>query len=150
MVDGLLQRTGKEARGVVLEKAFSPEKDYVKFDITSAYDTKKLSTLERSFTFTRGQSPSLEIEDKVLLKESCPFEEALVIFGDVEKNPDGVLTVTYNGVSVRVKVETDCGPYEIVSERINEDMLGKVQPLRIGFVFKDKIKQGYFKLTVMP
>lgn len=150
VIDGFTQRTGKEARGVVVEKSFSALQDYVKLDMRSAYGSLKLLKLERSFKFNRGAKPSLEICDEFAFKAPASFEEALIVFGDFERMSDGSLAVSYKGRTVSIRIETGQASFDIARERFDEHMLCEVKPLRIGLKLKDAVKEGVVKIIVEP
>ncbi len=143
VVDGLLQRTGAEAKGVVISTDFTPARDSIRLDLKSAYASPKLLKLERSFIFSRTEPCSIEVRDDFELSSPGSFEEALVVFGDFEALPDGRLKISYKEHSAVVSIESGCGTYEIVSERLEEDMIGKVKPLRIGVRLKGQTAKGF-------
>lgn len=59
LVNGHLQKTGAAARGVVLEKVFSPQKDQFVIDMTSAYSYPGVKSVVRAFTYYRNVSPEI-------------------------------------------------------------------------------------------
>jgi len=146
-INGKLQRTGAVAKAEILETSFSDEADSLRLGLKSAYDDPSLLKLERRFVFKRAEPCSVEVRDDFEFSSPGSFEEAIVVFGEVEELPDGRLKISFKGHSAIAKLESDCGPFALVKERIDEDTLGKTKPLRVGFQPKAKASKGYVSLT---
>jgi len=83
--NGILQGTGAEFKATVLKTEFTPERDVVVLDLSKAYPERVgLDTFTRTFTFTRGENASFEIEDAIKLSDPTLIEEPFVWSG---KNP---------------------------------------------------------------
>jgi hypothetical protein len=145
-----LQRTGRAAQAVILETNFTAAADVFKLDIRSAYAVPALQKLERTFKFQRGANPSLEVRDEIQLSKPTAFETVLVTWGKVKKLEANRLQITDGDSSAIVTIATDGQPFELKQEVLDEDMLCKRQPTRLGFVFKNKITSGNFTFKIEP
>ncbi|MCA9448501.1 MAG: heparinase II/III family protein, partial [Candidatus Omnitrophica bacterium] len=77
IVAGQLQKLGREAQGVVLQSDFTPERDTLSIDLTSAYGAPTLEKLVRTFIYDRTGDGTFTIRDTVRFKEPTEFGTAL-------------------------------------------------------------------------
>jgi hypothetical protein len=150
VVDGKLQRTGADARGVVLQAQFSDREDSLKLDLRSAYPAKSLQKLERTFVFRRGNSPSLLVTDDIAFETPGNFETALVTWGDWRRDGADALVITDGGKSLRVEIVTGGVPFEVRAEILDEDVRTPKKPLRLGIAFKKPVAAGQVTLRISP
>lgn len=150
VVAGKLQSTGAKARAVIAGREFTEENDSIVFDITSAYDVKSLNKLTRSFAYSRSGTGSLTVKDEVSFSSPESFGTALISYGTFIKSDDGMSGVVSNGKdSVRIEVSAS-GPVEIGTEIIEEEMMFKKKPLRIGIKLREPVAQGSITVKISP
>lgn len=150
VVDGKLQKTGADARGVVLQTQFSDREDSLKLDLRSAYPAKALRKLERTFVFRRGESPSLSVSDDIAFETPGNFETALVTWGEWKRDGADALVITDGGKSLRVEIATGGVPFEVRVETLDEDVRTPKKPVRLGIVLKEPVAAGQVTLRISP
>jgi hypothetical protein len=150
VVAGQLQRTGREAAARVVNTEFTPERDTLVLDITSAYEIPALRKLERAFEFRRGGKGALTVTDTAEFSEPSRFETALVTLGDwIQEAPDRILV--HDGESmVRVRIDTGGAAFTFKPERIEEDSHAPSPPLRLGIVLDPPATAAKVALEIVP
>jgi hypothetical protein len=144
-----LQRTGADAKAVVLRTGFTEQQDTFTLDIRSAYPPPELEKLERTFVFDRV-NPSLTVTDEVQFAGARPFETALITWGEFKKASDNAFLIVDGKEAVRVQIETGNLPFTIKSETLNEDVHTPKKPLRIGIALKDPVEGANVRLRITP
>ena len=147
---GQLQKTGADARGVVLQTQFSEQEDLLKLDLRSAYPAKALQKLERTFVFRRGESPSLSVTDDIAFETPGNFETALVTWGDWKRDGADAIVITDGGKSLRVEIATGGVPFEVRAETLEEDVRTPKKPVRLGIALKEAVASGQVTLRISP
>ena len=150
IIAGQLQRNGKAAQAVVLATNFTAAADSIVFDLRSAYPIKDMDKLQRSFTFRRGPSPSLEVRDDVSFIFPANFESALITWGKIRRVGKDELEISDHGSAVRVLIDTGGRPYHLREETINEDTENHRKPVHLGIVLDDKISGAVVTLRISP
>ena len=150
VVAGQLQRTGAEARGVVLAKKFTEAADTLTLDIRSAYAVADLQKLERTFVFQRGESPSLEVRDELKLSSPETFESALITWGKIRRVGENELEIADGEDAVRVTIDTQGRAFELKQETINENVWSKRKPVRLGIALAAKVSAATVTLRISP
>ena len=148
VVDGRFQVAGNAARGIVLKTSFSESADRISIDLRSCYPVKDLTRLERDWTYQRGDSPSLTIDDRFACGREIPFESALVALGAWCRLPSGDLAVTGpNQAAVTVKIESS-GP--VATELTKIINPGRPTVFRLGIRLSNPAKDGWIRTVVSP
>ena len=150
VIGGQLQRTGADARAVVLGTDFGDEKDRLVLDIRSAYSVPELKSLHRTFVFRRGGSAALTVRDEVTFSDPKVFETTLVTWGDWKRLSETELLVSDEGGAVRVKIDTGGEPFKISAERLNEDVPTRTKPVRLGIALNAPVKAATVSLAITP
>jgi hypothetical protein len=150
IVAGELQRSGAEAKGVILKSHFTAAADEFQLDIRSAYGVPALEKLVRTFTFARGAEPSLSVSDTVKFSTPETFETALITWGTIQPVGANALEITDGTSRVRVTIDTEGRPYTWAQELINEDVEAKRKPYHLGIKLADKISAGTITLRIEP
>lgn len=150
VVDGKLQRTGADARGVVLQTHFSETEDTLKLDLRSAYPAKGLRKLERTFSFRRGETPSLAVTDGFEFEAPGNFETALVTWGDWKRAGADAIVITDGDKSLRVEIVTGGVPFEVIAETLAEDVRTPKQPVRLAIALREPVASGQVTLRISP
>lgn len=150
VVDGKLQKTGADARGVMLQTQFSDREDLLKLDLRSAYPVRALRKLERTFVFRRGESPSLLVTDDIAFEAPGNFETALVTWGEWKRAGADALVITEGDRSLRVEIATGGIPFECRAETLDEDVRTPQKPVRLGIALKEPVMSGQVTLRITP
>jgi hypothetical protein len=150
VVAGQMQRTGAEARAIVLETNFTDGRDLYRLDLQSAYAVPELQKLERTFLFQRGTNVSLTVRDEVRFAKPETFEEALITWGEVKALDTNTLEIVDLGRTVRVRLDMQGRKFSIQTEKLDGDLLHKRNPTRIGVLLKDPIAEGSFSMVIEP
>ncbi len=150
VVAGQLQRAGREARGEVVAKTFTPAADTLTLDARSAYTAPDLRKLERTFVFRRDKLPSLEVRDVIEFASPEQFETALVTWGEIHRVGANELEIRDGKDAVRVIIDTQGRAFELKQETINEDVRSKRQPVRLGIALVEKVAAATVTLRISP
>ena len=148
VVAGQLQRTGRDAKAVVLVSEFTDERDVLTLDITSAYDVPELTRLERTFVYDRAGDGALTIADAVAFAEPQSFETALITDGSWERVDDDTLLVRDGNRAANVRVDAGGAAWELAVDEIEED--AKAQPTRLGIRLSELFAEATVTVTVTP
>ncbi len=150
VVDGKLQKTGADARGVVLQTQFNEREDLLKLDLRSAYPAKSLQKLERTFGFRRGDTPSLAVTDAFAFEAPGRFETALVTWGQWKRDGEDTVEIREGDKSLRVKIDTGGVPFAIRAETLDEDVRTPKKPVRLGIALMEPVAAGQVTLRISP
>lgn len=149
MLAGQMQRAGKDAAAKILKTDFSDQQDVFSMDLASAYAVPELTKMVRTFTYSREGAGSLEVVDEVAFSEPSSYATALVTYGTWKLDGDDALLVTAQDETVRVTINTNGAPFDIVAETINENTGGE-KPTRIGINLREPLSSGRIVLMVEP
>jgi len=147
LVAGQLQRSGTNARAVVLRADFSDAQDTLALDIHSTYTVPELKQLQRTFIFRRHE-PSLVVRDEVAFTEPKDFETALITWGTYTRLSESELRFADEGSSVKVRIDTDGVPFKVRWEKLDEDVRSRRKPMRLGIALAERIKAATVTLTI--
>jgi hypothetical protein len=149
VVNGRLQRTGREARAAVLEAEFTEATDRLVLDLTSAYEAPGLEVLRRTFVYDRRGGGGLMVTDEARFSEPRRFGTALVTLGRWERTGPRTLRVydTMSGVDVNVSTSTE---FAVSAETIDEDVRARAKPTRIGIGLREPVLEATIALTIRP
>ena len=148
VVAGQLQRTGREARGLVLRTEFTDKADTLALDIRSAYKVPDLKTLERTFIYSREGAGSLTVTDRVEFAKPQTFATALVTKGSWKQLDARSLQVTDEGRAVRVDIDAGDNEFTIVAEEIHEET--EIKPLRLGINLTKPVAAAGITVKITP
>ena len=144
VVDGVLQSTGSKAKGVVLQKELTNEKDQFSIDYTSAYATPKLDKLTRTFVYDRKDQGSFIISDEFAANAPIRFETALTTRANWKMLDDKHLLLTSGSEQMLVTIDAS-DKVEVTSEVIETNAPAYT---RIGFSLKKESPKGYVRLIM--
>ncbi|MFO7958593.1 MAG: heparinase II/III family protein [Candidatus Brocadiia bacterium] len=149
VVNGRLQRTGREARAAVLEAEFTEATDRLVLDLTSAYEAPELEGLRRTFVYDRRGGGGLMVTDEARFSEPRRFGTALVTLGRWERTGPRTLRVydTMSGVDVTVSASAE---FAVSSETINEDVRARGKPTRVGIDLREPVLEATIAVTIRP
>ncbi|MDR3460647.1 MAG: heparinase II/III family protein [Verrucomicrobiae bacterium] len=150
LIAGQMQKTGADARGVILETNFTADADTFTLDIHTAYAVPELQKLERTFVFQRGPQPALEVADAVSFSEPQSFETALITWGDIKQLDAKIFQVTDGGSTVQVTVDTGGRSFHTVQELIDEDVQSKRKPYRLAIVLDERVTDATVRMHIEP
>jgi hypothetical protein len=164
VINGQLQKTGRNAQGKVIAKKFSDKKDSCTIDYASAYGLKEIKKLERTFEFTRSEPNkpnSFTVTDEIQLEPAGTLETALLTYeswqrqndqnnnndkidlliGEKDKTIHVVVTATADGKLLPLKLET---------LEIDEDASSKKKPVRLSFKIEKPVANAKIITKIMP
>jgi hypothetical protein len=150
VVAGQLQLAGSKARTVVVAKDFTPDTDTLTFDLRAAYPVADIEKLERTFVYRRGSQASLEVRDEVKYATPQEFESALITWGQYRRLGGNELEISDGGAAVRVVIDTQGRAFKVKQETINEDVMTKRKPVRIGIALEEKVPGAVVTLRITP
>jgi hypothetical protein len=150
VVAGKLQKTGPGARGVVVSKEFSEKKDSLVLDMSSAYNISSLTSLTRTFIYSREGKGFVTITDRVCFSSRKTFETTLITPGVFERvDNHSLLIFTLEG-AVNVAIDTGGLEFTITKDIIKEESLSNIQPTRIGISLDDPVTEAAITLQITP
>jgi hypothetical protein len=158
LVNGKLQRTGRQAGGRIIRSDFTEESDTLVLDISSAYDVPELEKLQRQFVYSRQELGSLTVTDEVVFSKPCDFGTALITFDKWQQLSDSSFVVRDQDKALRVDIEvTGADPstllrtgFKIMPETIEEDLSGRRLPTRLGINLTQPVLRAVVSLTIKP
>jgi hypothetical protein len=148
VIAGQLQRTGRDARGRILQTEFTESTDTLILDLSSAYDVPDLTSLRRTFIYSRSDGGSLKIIDRMHAKQPITFENALVTFGHFEQVGHQTLRVHDGSSVLRVSIDSAGKPFQIHTQTLTENVRYDRQPQRLGLRLKKPASQVRLSLTM--
>jgi len=150
VVAGKLQRTGGDARGVVLNQQSTDDADTLVLDISSAYDAPELKKLERAFVYSRSGPGSLTVKDEVAFSEASTFGTALITLDKWKKVSASSLMIYESEGALLVDIDTNGTEFEIEAETIDEDVTAPRKPVRIGINLSKPAVAAVISLKIAP
>ena len=149
-VAGKLQRTGRQALGMVVREDFTEDTDTLVLDISSAYDVPELEKLQRKFVYCRQGPGSLTVTDEVVFSKPCDFGTALITFDKWQQLSGSSLMIRDQDKALRVDIEVTGADFKIQPETIEEDLSGNRLPTRLGINLTRPISRAVVRLTINP
>lgn len=146
VVDGVMQKNGRQAQGVILGKQFTDAKDVFRIDYTSAYPVTELSRLIRTFNYDRSGAGNFTVNDEFTAKSPLRFETALTTAAAWKVVDGKHIELTYGDEQMIVTIDAS-GPVEFTSEIIEVNAPAYT---RIGIALKNKAEKGYIRQTMCP
>jgi hypothetical protein len=157
-----LQSTGRDAKAIILEKNFSLVKDYIKFDLASAYDVGTLLNLTRSFYFERGETSELTIIDEVEFTQSEKFEIALIL-DTYNRAIQNRLSCTWEMIgenqwrihkgdkTIEVDIFSPGNKIKMIEIPLKAHRMPEgYNPIRLGFEIDEKVKSAQIIMKITP
>ncbi|MBR4674076.1 MAG: heparinase II/III family protein [Victivallales bacterium] len=142
VVAGHLQRTGADAKGIVLEPVFTDETSSILIDMTSCYDVKELVSLTRRFTFDRVNRKII-ITDNVEFTTPQTFEDAIVTSVSYRINSSSQVQLYDQNASVTAGISVTGADWTLEQEYIENP--NRISPTRFGI----KLSKPVLKATVV-
>lgn len=146
VVNGIMQKSGKQAQGVLIDKQLTDTKDLFRIDCTPAYPVEELSRLTRTFTYDRSGAGSFTVDDEFTATAPVRFETALTTAAAWKVTDGKHIELTCGDEQMIVTIDAS-GPVEFTSEIIEVNAPAYT---RIGISLKNKTKQGYIRQTMCP
>ncbi|OYU43885.1 MAG: hypothetical protein CFE44_15915, partial [Burkholderiales bacterium PBB4] len=139
-----LQTTGRASAGKIITRTFTPDSDVWAVDLSACYPKAGVKSLERRWTFRRGEKPSLQVLDTVSLTSDGTFETAVVGAPTWARVSEKVWLVREGTSILRLTVDTT-KPAEYRLEKLLNP--GKYEPGRLGIKLLDKVKDAAVRVT---
>ncbi|MBN2269462.1 MAG: heparinase II/III family protein [Sedimentisphaerales bacterium] len=150
VVAGKLQRTGGNARGVILNQQFTDGADTLVLDISSAYDAPELKKLKRTFLYSRTGPGALTVTDEAAFSKASTFGTALVTLDKWKKVGASSLMIYDSDEALQVDIETNGADFEIKAETIDEDVTAPRKPIRLGINLSKPAAAAVITLKIAP
>jgi hypothetical protein len=150
VIAGQLEKTGADARGVIIATNFTAAADTLKLNYRSAYAVPSLEKLERTFIFQRGATPSLVVQDEVKFSATKTFETALVTWGKIKNVDANTIEIKDGDSTVRVTIDTGGRAFQLKQMTLDEEVHTPRQPVRLGIALDDKISSAVIRLQIVP
>ena len=150
VVAGKLQRTGGNARGVILNQQFTDGADTLVLDISSAYDVPQLKKLERTFLYSRSGPGSLTVTDEAAFSEASTFGTALITLDKWKKVGASSLMIYDSDDALLVDIDANGAEFEIKAETIDEDVTAPRKPIRLGINLSKPTLAAVISLKIAP
>ncbi|MDR3232233.1 MAG: heparinase II/III-family protein [Planctomycetaceae bacterium] len=160
VVNGQMQKAGRQYSGKIVTKTFSDAQDLCVMDISAAYGLKEIEKLKRTFRFTRtdsGQANSLTVTDEVKLTAAGTFETALISYDKYsvrESSTEMELTVGEGEKAVKITVSAvQSGkplPLRFAVQTIEEDTFSGKKPVRLGFQIAEAVRNAKIVTVITP
>jgi hypothetical protein len=147
VIDGKLQIVAAQAHPKVLSHDFTPDKDELKMDYTTAYNVPALKRLVRTMDYTRSGNGEVQIVDEATFSSPTQFDEALVTHGDWKQIDAKTIELTYNKGKLLVTIETPAG-FTVKPEKITE--LASPTFTRLGLVFNKPVSAAMVTMDFKP
>ena len=151
-IDGQLQSAGRNTEALLLEKKIAGDSAEVAYDIRNAYrEIPGIIRLKRTFFYSRSDTGRFQVTDEARFKQEKEFETAIITFGTFRMLSDQTLAVTFRGKTLKVIIDTDNIPFEVVKDSFRDDTRYKsVTVTRIAVHLKNKVKSARIRLTFIP
>lgn len=149
-IGGMLQKSGAEARAVVLKQSSSSHADTLVLDLTSAYDVESLHRLQRTFIFSHTGQGELQIIDRADFSQPTEFETALITLDEFEKLSNKQIFISNAENALFVDIDAGGRAFDIFSQKINEDLPIETPPTRIGVALAEPAVNAVVKMTIKP
>lgn len=165
VINGQLQKTGRNAEGKIIAKTFSDKKDSCTINYASAYGLKEIKKSERTFEFTRadsGKPNSLTVTDVIELEPAGTLETALLTYESwEEQNPndpnnkntiDLLIGAKDKKIHVVVTATADEKPLPLKLETlaVDEDAMAGKKPIRLSFKIEEPVANAKIVTKVTP
>ncbi len=151
VVNGQLQKTGKDAQAKVLERDFTKTLDRYRVDLRGCYEVPGLKKLVREFRHYRGSDARVEITDEVAFNGTKDFSTALMTLGDWQEVSPGKLRFEDRGNVVEVEI-TASVPFTVQGETLDSlNLRGPKTPAkRVGIYLSVPVKEAEVKMVIRP
>jgi hypothetical protein len=163
VINGQLQKTGRNAKGEIIAKQFSDQKDSCTINYASAYGLKEIKKLERTFEFIRteqGKPNSLTVTDEIELEPAGTLETALLTYESWQEQKDQnneneidlFIGVKDKTIHVIVTATADEKPLPIKLEtlEIDEDATLRKKPTRLAFKIEKPVANARIVMKITP
>jgi len=150
IVNGKLQRTGRQASGRIVRNEFTKDADTLLLDFSSAYDVPELKKLQRKFDYSRLDLGSLTVTDEVVFSRPCDFGTALITFDEWQQLSDSSLVIRDQNKALRVDIDVVGADFKIKPETIKEDLSGRRLPTRLGINLTKPVLRAVVNITIKP
>lgn len=151
IVDGALQREGRDAAARVLRRSFTPAADLWELDLTACYPAGKLVFLRREFRYVRDAAdPRVEITDRFEFSSPATYGNAFMTLGSWEKRPDGSLAFTHGRNTLILSVSS-AKHYAVTEDALpGQNLPNKLRATRVGLDFPEPSLGGEVRYVFRP
>jgi hypothetical protein len=150
VLNGAGQATGRAHAATVLSTAFADQADEVVLDLADAYDAPTVRSLVRRFRLSRGAEAEVVIQDEPVFSAPGTYGTALITFGTFERSAPDELLVREGARALRIRIDTEGRPFEVVDEVLPEKPMAGGQARRIGITLRETVEQARITLRITP
>ncbi len=150
VVDGTLQATGGEARGVVTEKSFSEDEDIFALDLKSAYPAPTLRRLARRFAYRREGAGSFEVADRVEFSHPGKFSTAIITASPWRREAPDRLLIWEQDAAVEVRICAGGMAFTVIEEAFKGRSFNGLVPKRLGIRLDEPVTSATVTVTIRP
>ncbi|MFZ4695826.1 MAG: heparinase [Verrucomicrobiia bacterium] len=150
LVDGSLQATGGEAKGVITEKSFSEAEDVFALDLKRAYPVPTLQRLDRGFVYRREGAGSFEVADRVEFSRPGKFSTALITASLWRRDATDRLLIWEQDAAIEVRINAGGKPFTVVEEAFKGKSFTGLVPKRIVIRLDEPVISATITVTVRP
>ncbi len=148
VIAGVLQKEGAKSVAKILKADFTPTADTVTMDITSAYPVPALKSLQRTFVYSRQNTGSLTVTDRVENSSPQTFGTALLTLGSWQQQPDGSLMIYDVEDALKVEIDTGGLPFTVKAEEVHEE--ASTTATRLGINLNNPVASATVTLKITP
>lgn len=150
VIDGRLQREGREAAARVLRREFTPELDTWVIDLTACYDAPNLRSLTREFRYHRGQDARVEVIDRFEFREPGTYANAFMTLGSWQRRASDTLAFTH-GRNTLIATLGSSAPYTLSEDTLEgQNLGGGRRATRVGLDFTKPVLTGELHVVFRP
>jgi len=146
IIAGKIQILAADAKPTVGSTSFTPDRDELTMDITSAYDVPALQKLTRKMVYSRAGSGEISIIDEASFREPTTFEDALITHGDWKQIDPKTIQITLGQAKLLVSIDAS-DAFHLKPETIDDQ---HIVFTRIGLVFDKPITTAKISMTFKP
>jgi hypothetical protein len=150
VIDGELQRVGRDAEGKVLETAFTDASDRLVIEMASAYTVAGLESVKRTFVLDRTGATSVTITDEIALSRPVEISTALMTFGEMKRLGENRLGIRWGEAGVAADIDTGGQPFTIREEILDEILPEDRHPRRIGIYLEKPVSRVRISIKLTP
>ena len=148
LIAGQKQILATDAKPAVLSTSFTPKRDEIKMDITSAYAVPALKQLTRTMDYDRTDAGGITITDEAAFTEKTTFEDALITRGTWKQLDPETILLTIGTSTISVTVKSPQGGITLKPEVIKER--NSPEFTRIGLVLKEPVEAAQIQMEFRP
>ena len=118
-VDGQLQLEATKVKAPIVSTSFTPEKDTLTIDMTSAYSVPSLKSLTRTLVYSRVGGGSVDVTDDFQSSKPIDIEESFPTHGTVRQIDPKTLEFDLEKSNLRVTISSPA-PFTLTQQTVSD------------------------------